>query len=55
MQPVVGQPGALEAAWTGSPRWAEVTVGLIGEAGAMRALPPTLLACQLSDPQEVKP
>ena len=33
-----------EAAWEDANHWAEVTIGLLGPAGKMRALTPTLIA-----------
>ncbi len=40
-----GESGGLAAPgveWTGSSRWMEVSIGLVGEAGAMLPLGPTL-------------
>ncbi|KAK9846551.1 hypothetical protein WJX81_006432 [Elliptochloris bilobata] len=37
-----GENGALRVRWTGRSRWLEVNIGLVGEAGAMRALTPTV-------------
>ena len=37
-----GEPASPRVEWAGDSRWMEVSIGLVGEAGAMRALGPTL-------------
>ena len=37
-----GEPGPPGVEWAGDSRWMEVSIGLVGGAGAMRPLGPTL-------------
>ncbi|CAL8461852.1 g1383 [Coccomyxa elongata] len=39
---VEGEDGRPGVEWTGDSRWLQVSIGLLGQAGAMRALGPTL-------------
>jgi len=41
--------GADEVEWAGNSRWVEVTVGIIGEEGAMHALTPSVVVCERGD------
>lgn len=48
---VVGEDGRRSIEWVGDSRWLQVSIGLLGQAGAMRALGPTLkLPDQVSAP-----
>lgn len=48
---VEGEDGRLGVEWTGDSRWLQVSIGLLGQTGAMRALGPTLkLPDQVSQP-----
>lgn len=58
---VEGEDGRPGVEWTGDSRWLQVSIGLLGQAGAMRALGPTLKLpgqvsqadCTLSGHQEL--
>lgn len=44
-----GKQGAEALRWEGDSRWVEITVGLLGPLGAMRALTPSLTVKEAGD------